>query len=314
MSKRQGKVGAVGQKKSLWKRICSCWQLYVFLIPTLVYFIIFCYGPMYGVQIAFRDFSPRKGITGSEWVGLEYFQRFFDSYYFGELIRNTLAISLYSLVVGFILPILLALLINELTHKKFKSVFQTVTYAPYFISTVVFCGMLGVFLNQPNGLINQLIVFLGGEQVDFMTSSSLFADVFVWSGAWQGTGWSSIIYTAALAGVDEELHEAARIDGASRLQRIWHINLPHLRPTIVTLLILSCGSILSVGYEKVFLMQNNLNISTSEVISTYVYKTGLVQAQYSFSTAVGLFNSVINFVILVVVNAVAKRIGETSLW
>lgn len=312
--KKAKNITVAGPKKSLWKRIASCWQLYIFLIPTIVYFIIFCYGPMYGVQIAFRDFSPRKGIWDSPWVGMEYFQRFFESYYFGQLIRNTLTISIYSLIEGFFLPVMLALLVNELANGKFKSVLQTATYAPYFISTVVFCAMIGLFLNAPTGLINQLIMGLGGEPVNFMTDPGKFAHVFVWSGAWQGTGWASIIYVAALSGIDEQLHEAAKIDGATRMQRIWHINLPHLLPTIITLLILSCGSLLSVGHEKVFLLQNSLNMSTAEVISTYVYKAGLVQAQYSFATAVGLFNSVINFIILVVVNTVAKRIGDTSLW
>ena len=314
MKRGKKRTYAVRRKGGLGRRILSCWQLYVFLIPTLVYFVIFSYGPMYGIQIAFRDFSVRKGIWGSRWVGLEHFQRFFDSYYFSQLIKNTLHISIYSIIVGFILPILLALLVNELRNGKFKSILQTVTYAPYFISTVVFCGMLTIFLNNTNGLFNQIIVGLGGKPVGFLTDPSLFSHVFVWSGAWQGTGWGSIIYIAALAGIDEQLYEAAKIDGATRLQRIWHINLPHLLPTMITLLILSCGSLLGVGYEKVFLLQNSLNAATSEVISTYVYKAGLVQAQYSFATAVGLFNSVINFVILILVNAVAKRISDTSLW
>lgn len=308
------KIMQPNRRKALWKRIVSCWQLYVFLIPTLIYFIIFCYGPMYGVQIAFRDYSPRKGLIGSDWVGLRYFERFFNSYYFSQLIQNTLRISLYSIAVGFILPIMMALMVNELFNGKFKNFFQTVTYAPYFISTVVFCGMLNVFLNAPSGLVNQMIVALGGESIGFLTSPSFFDDIYVWSGAWQGTGWASIIYVASLATVDEQLHEAARIDGATRLQRIRYINLPHLLPTIITLLILSCGSVLSVGYEKIFLMQNSLNVSTSEVISTYVYKAGLVEAQYSFATAVGLFNSIINFVVLIVVNSVSKKVGETSLW
>lgn len=300
--------------KKTFKRIISCWQLYVFLIPTLIYFIIFAYGPMYGVQIAFRDYSPRKGIWGSKWVGLEHFTRFFDSYYFSELIKNTLSISVYSIVVGTILPILLALMVNELPNSKFKNVFQTATYAPYFISTVVFCGMITIFMNAPSGLINQMIQSLGGEPVGFLTTPSYFNDVFVWSGAWQGTGWSSIVYVAALSSVDEQLHEAAKIDGANRMQRIWHINLPHLLPTIITLFILSCGSALSVGYEKVFLLQNSLNISTSEVISTYVYKAGLVDAQYSFATAVGLFNSVINIIVLFIANTISRKVSETSLW
>ena len=284
------------------------------LLPALAYFLSFCYGPRYGAQIAFRNFNARDGITGSAWVGFAHFERFFRSPYFGSLLRNTFVISIYGLLAGFPLPILLALSLNELKGTKVKKLAQTVTYAPYFISTVVMCGMLIAFLNPNTGIINKLIAALGGEPVPFLSEAALFPSIYVWSGVWQGTGWGSGIYFASLSGVDPQLLEAATLDGATRWQKIWYVNLPALMPTIVIMLIMNCGSLLSVGYEKAFLLQNALNLETSEVISTYVYKTGLVSAQYSFSTAIGLFNSVVNLILLVTVNAVSRRIGENSLW
>lgn len=296
------------------KNLRKYWQYYILLLPALAYFLIFCYGPMYGAQIAFRNFNARDGITGSAWGGFAHFERFFRSPYFGSLLRNTFVISIYGLLAGFPLPILLALSLNELKGTKVKKLAQTVTYAPYFISTVVMCGMLIAFLNPNTGIINKLIAALGGEPVPFLSEAALFPSIYVWSGVWQGTGWGSVIYFAALSGVDPQLLEAATLDGATRWQKIWYVNLPALMPTIVIMLIMNCGSLLSVGYEKAFLLQNALNLETSEVISTYVYKTGLVSAQYSFSTAIGLFNSVVNLILLVTVNAVSRRIGENSLW
>ena len=296
------------------KNLRKYWQYYILLLPALAYFLIFCYGPMYGAQIAFRNFNARDGITGSAWVGFAHFERFFRSPYFGSLLRNTFVISIYGLLAGFPLPILLALSLNELKGTKVKKLAQTVTYAPYFISTVVMCGMLIAFLNPNTGIINKLIAALGGEPVPFLSEAALFPSIYVWSGVWQGTGWGSVIYFAAHSGVDPQLLEAATLDGATRWQKIWYVNLPALMPTIVIMLIMNCGSLLSVGYEKAFLLQNALNLETSEVISTYVYKTGLVSAQYSFSTAIGLFNSVVNLILLVTVNAVSRRIGENSLW
>lgn len=296
------------------KNLRKYWQYYILLLPALAYFLIFCYGPMYGAQIAFRNFNARDGITGSAWVGFAHFERFFRSPYFGSLLRNTFVISIYGLLAGFPLPILLALSLNELKGTKVKKLAQTVTYAPYFISTVVMCGMLIAFLNPNTGIINKLIAALGGEPVPFLSEAALFPSIYVWSGVWQGTGWGSVIYFAELSGVDPQLLEAATLDGATRWQKIWYVNLPALMPTIVIMLIMNCGSLLSVGYEKAFLLQNALNLETSEVISTYVYKTGLVSAQYSFSTAIGLFNSVVNLILLVTVNAVSRRIGENSLW
>ena len=290
------------------------WQYYILLLPALAYFLVFCYGPMYGAQIAFRNFNARGGITGSPWVGLAHFTRFFNSPYFLKLIRNTLTISLYSLVAGFPFPIILALSHNELKNQKFKKFAQTVTYAPYFISVVVMCGMLISFMSPSTGIINKAITSLGFEPISFLTREEMFPSIYVWRGIWQGTGWGSVIYFAALSSVDPQLIEAATLDGATRWQKIWYINLPTLMPTIVIMLIMNCGNLLSVGYEKTYLLQNSLNLETSEVISTYVYKVGLVSAQYSYSTAIGLFNSVVNMLMLILVNTFSRRVSETSLW
>ncbi|WP_397356500.1 ABC transporter permease [Paenibacillus sp. N3.4] len=290
------------------------WDLYALLLPVIIYFIIFHYIPMYGVQIAFKEFIASKGINGSPWVGFQHFERFFDGFYFWRVIRNTLGIGLYELIVGFPVPIILALLINEVQSKSFKKTVQTVTYAPHFLSTVVMVGMLLIFLSPRYGIVNTLIEWFGGDQIAFLTEPGWFKTVYVFSGVWQQMGWSSIIYLAALTGIDPQQHEAAKVDGASRLQRIWHVNLPGILPTIIILLILNVGSILAVGFEKVFLLQNPLNMEASDIISTYVYRSGILEAQYSFSAAVGLFNSVINFFMLVTVNFIARKAGETSLW
>ncbi|MFK7694947.1 ABC transporter permease [Paenibacillus sp. HJGM_3] len=290
------------------------WDLYVLILPVVVYYILFHYIPMYGVQIAFKEFIASKGISGSPWVGFDHFRRFFDSYYFWRLIRNTLGIGIYELIVGFPVPIVLALLINEVRSKWFKKTVQTVTYAPHFLSTVVLVGMLIIFLSPKHGIVNLLIGWFGGESISFLTEAAWFKTIYVFSGVWQQMGWSSIIYLAALTGIDPQLHEAAKVDGASRLRRIWHINLPGILPTIIILLIMNVGSILGVGFEKVFLMQNSLNMESSDIIATYVYRSGILEAQYSFSSAVGLFNSVVNFIMLVTVNYIARKAGETSLW
>ncbi|MBB6729367.1 ABC transporter permease [Cohnella zeiphila] len=300
--------------KSLRKSLRKNWDLYLLIAPVLAYFIVFHYFPMYGLQIAFKNFVAVKGIWGSPWIGLDHFQRFFDSYYFGRLIKNTLGISLYELAVGFSAPLLLALMINEVRRKTFRKLVQTVTYAPHFLSTVVLVGMVMMFLSPQKGIVNHILVFLGGHSVSFMTEPEWFKTIYVFSGVWQSAGWGSIIYLAALAGIDQGLHEAAIIDGASRLRRIWHINLPGILPTIVILLILNLGNVMGVGFEKVYLMQNNLNKESSDVIATYVYQMGILGAQYSFSAAVGLFNSVVNFVLLIGVNAFARRMNDTSLW
>ncbi len=293
-------------------KIIKHWQLYVLLAPAIIYFLVFKYYPMYGVQIAFKNFRAVDGILGSEWVGFEHFTRFFESYYFWDLMWNTLSINLYQLLL-FPVSIIVALSLNELREGKFKKTAQTITYAPHFISVVVFVGMIVAFLDPATGIINHFIQLLGFEPINFMTSPAWFKTLFVFSGEWQNLGWGAIIYLAALAGIDPQLHEAAKVDGATRWQRIWHINIPGIMPTIIILLILNMGNFMSVGFEKILLMQNPLNLEASQVIQTYVYDIGLLNGQFSYSTAVGLFNSVINFIILIVFNKLARRTG-TSLW
>lgn len=298
-----------------WKAMKRNYVLYLFLIPTVVFIGVFCYAPMYGVLMAFQNYSPSKGILGSEWVGLKWFITFFETPRFWQIVKNTLVISLYSLAAGFPLPIILALMINSVKSTKFRKLTQTITYMPHFISTVVLVGMLTVFLSPRSGFLTHLIALFGGaEDAYYMGDAKYFSHIYVWSGVWQNIGWNSIIYLAALAGVDQELHEAAMVDGASKLKRIWHIDLPAIVPTMVILLIMNVGSIMNVGYEKVFLMQNDLNMSASEVISSYVYKIGLRQQQYSYSAAIGLFNNIINFFLLITVNKISKKISGTSLW
>ncbi|MFD0958034.1 ABC transporter permease [Paenibacillus chungangensis] len=295
------------------KRILKNWHLYLFILPTLTYFIVFHYTPIYGVQIAFKNFNPAMGILGSPWAGLMHFERFFNSPMFEQIIFNTLLLSLYELAL-FPIPILFALSLNELSNGFFKKSVQMITYAPHFISVVVTVGMIVALLHPSTGIVNRLIELLGGERVHFLTEPGWFKSVFVLSGTWQQLGWNSIIYIAALSSINPELHEAATIDGATRLQRVFYINIPGIAPTIIILFILSIGSFMTIGFEKVYLLQNQLNQESSEVIQTYVYKSGLLQAQYSFSAAVGLFNSLINLTLLITVNTIAKRISGTSLW
>ncbi|MGB8454065.1 MAG: ABC transporter permease subunit [Anaerocolumna sp.] len=288
--------------------------LYLMILPVVAYYIIFAYVPMYGVQLAFKDYIARKGIWGSPFVGLEHFKRFFDNYNFALLIKNTIGISLYSLLVGFPIPIIFSLMLNYLKYEKLKKTVQMVSYAPYFISTVVMCGMLIIFLQSDTGIFNTLGGMFGLDSVDFLSRPKLFKSIYVWSGVWQGLGWSSIIYISALSGVDYQLHEAAIVDGATKLQRIWHVDLPSIKPTIVMLLILNMGQIMNVGFDKVFLLQNSLNFKASDVISTYVYRVGLINNDYGYSTAVGLFNSVINLFLVVSANKIAKKLTSESLW
>lgn len=291
------------------------YMLYIFLLPAVIMVAIFCYAPMYGVLMAFQNYSPSKGILGSPWVGFEWFERFFNMPRFWQILGNTLTLSVYSLIVGFPIPIILAVLINSVESNRFRRVTQTVTYMPHFISTVVLVGMITVFLSPRSGFLNHMLEMFGAaEDTYYMGVAEYFPHIYVWSGVWQDMGWNSIIYLAALTGVDQALHEAAQVDGATKLQRIWHIDLPAIIPTMVILLILNVGSIMSVGYEKVFLMQNDLNIMSSEVISTYVYKIGLTQQQFSYSAAIGLFNNVINFILLITVNKISAKLSGSSLW
>lgn len=301
------------KKASKLKKILSNYQLYLFLLPALVYFIVFHYVPMYGILIAFKDFVATKGIMGSPWVGFKHFERFFDSYQFWSLIKNTLGLSVIQLIVGFPLPIFLALMMNQIRSDKYKRFVQTVVYAPHFISVVVLAGMIYVFFSN-NGLINNLILIFGGDPISFMAKPDWFKPLYIASGVWQETGWAAIIYLAALAGVSPELHEAAVMDGANKWQRIFHVDIPAIMPTAVILLILNVGNIMNIGFEKAYLLQTPMNQPAAEIIPTYVYKMGLQQAQYSFAAAVGLFNSVINLVLLVLVNKFAKKLSGTGLW
>jgi len=290
------------------------WQLYTLLIPALVAVILFHYVPMYGVQIAFKNFKISKGIWGSAWVGLKYFDKFVHLYNFKNIIFNTLSISVYSLVVGFPIPIFLALVLNECRNLRFKKIVQTVSYAPHFISTVVMCGMLILFMNKNNGLLNNIGAFMGLPRVDMWNDPKLFSTIYVLSDVWQHAGWSSILYISALSSVSPEIVEAAYIDGASRFRKVISIDIPSILPTVIIMLIMRCGQLMSVGHEKVLLLQTDLNIDASEIISTFTYRIGLVDAQYSYSTAIGLFNSVINFILLMTVNWISGKVSETSLW
>jgi putative aldouronate transport system permease protein len=283
------------------------------LLPVVAYYLVFHYEPMYGAQIAFKDFSPGKGIWNSPWVGFKYFKEWFNSVYFWRLMRNTLLINVYDVLFGFPAPIILALLLNEIKSRTFKRTAQTVTYLPHFISLVVVCGLIVDFLTN-DGLINNILNALGLESIPFMIKPEWFRTIYVTSGIWQGVGWGSIIYLAALSGVDPQLYEAATMDGAGRWKQTWHITLPCIMPTIVIMLILRLGQMLNVGAEKILLLYNPSTYETADVISTYVYRRGLLEMNYSYSTAVGLFNSIINFLLLVTFNKVSRRITETSLW
>ena len=321
MSKTVQSPLAVKQMSS-WQqfliRVRKNWQLHLLAFLPILYIIIFYYVPMYGLQIAFRDFKPRAGIWGSEWVGLKHFITFFKAYNFTQIISNTLLISLYNIFVGFPIPIILALMLHVSERKILKKVTQNVSYMPHFISTVVLVGIINQILNPVCGVVGTFYHMFGGIGVapDIRASAGAFRHLFVWSGVWQQMGWSTIIYVAALSGVSSELHEAAELDGASRWKRVLNVDLPAILPTVSIMLILRFGSVMSVGYEKVYLMQNDLNLSTSEVISTYVYKTGLGKMQMSYGTAIDLFNSIINTTMLLTVNTITRKLtsGEQGLF
>lgn len=313
MKERKNTKIKYGSKQPLVARIWKYRQFYLLLIPALVYVLIFNYGPMYGIQIAFKNYKGALGIWGSKWVGFKHFVDFFNGYYFWDLLKNTLILSVYNLVVGFPLPIIVALILNE-TGPKLKKTAQTILYAPHFISMVVLCGMIVTMFSKQSGVVNTILEALGMERIYFMGEPGAFRHLYVWSGVWQQMGWNAIIYIAALSAVDPSLHEAAAIDGATRMQRIIHINIPTIMPTIIITLIMAVGNIASVGYEKAFLLQTSLNVEVSEIISTYVYKRGIVNADYSFSTAVGLFNNIINIIMLCLANAVSRKVSETSLF
>ncbi|UQZ85133.1 putative multiple-sugar transport system permease YteP [Paenibacillus konkukensis] len=304
------------QPFSVWKQMKRSWQLYVLLTLPVLYVLVFKYYPMYGAQIAFKDYIASKGITGSEWVGLKHFIRFFNSYEFGKLMKNTLIISVYSLLAGIPFPILLALSLNYVKNRLFKKTVQMITYAPHFISVVVLVGIILELLDPRKGIVNLLLGKLGVEPINFMAVPEYFSSIYVWSGIWQNVGFSCIVYLAALAGVDPAQHEAAVIDGANKFQRMRHIDLPSIIPVMMILLILNTGNILDLGFEKVLLMQNSLNARTSEVIDTFVYKVGLASQamNYSYSTAINLFKSVVGLILLLTVNQIARKTKQESLW
>mgnify|MGYP002408461454 CR=1 FL=1 len=303
-----------GKKTNLLHSVLKNYDLYILVLPAIVYVFIFNYVPMYGITIAFKDFMPRQGILGSPWIGFRQFNRFFSSYYFKELITNTFLLSFLSLLAGFPAPIIFALMLNQIYHEKYKRFTQTVSYAPHFISTMVLVGMINIFISPRSGFINILIRMFGGETIHFQTSPYWFRPIYIISGIWQNTGWNAIVYLAALTSIDQEMLEASTVDGANKFQKIIYIEIPSILPTIVILLILGLGNIMSVGFQKAFLLQTPMNLQTSEIIATYVYKVGLLENQFSFSTAVSLFDNVINLIFLILVNSIAKRVQEVSLW
>lgn len=299
--------------KTFARGIRRDWELIVMILPVVIFFLVFAYYPMYGVVIAFKKFSVAKGILNSPWVGMKYFIRFFESPYLYRLLRNTLLISLYNIVWGFPVPILFALMLDEIGAKGFKSVVQTVSYLPHFVSSVVICSMV-IDLVSTNGVINSVLYRVIGTKINFLGDPKWFRTIFVGSGIWQDFGWNSIIYLAAITGINPDLYEAAKMDGAGRLQQVWHVTLPGIKPTILTLLILSLGNALSVGYEKIILLYSPSTYETADVISSYVYRTGLLNAEYSYSAAVGLFNSAVNIIVLLVFNWVGRRFFEVRIF
>jgi putative aldouronate transport system permease protein len=323
-AKKEGSKNMSGKQKStsengigfrIKKYLEHNWQLWIMLLPAMLYILIFCYVPMYGVQLAFREYSFSAGITGGKWVGLKYFKQYFESDMFFTTLRNTFLISFWSIVVGFPAPIILAMIINQLRNAKWKKVVQTTVYIPYFISVVVMVSMINVLFANGSGVISNFLkaIHLVGSDVNILGKASCFIPLYVLTGVWQSAGWNSIIYIAALSSVDTQLYDACKIDGANRWQTMIHIDFPAIVPTIMILLIMNMGNILNVGFDKVYLMQNSLNLGVSQVISTYVYSVGVKSSQFSFGTAVGLFNTVVNFVFLVVTNWISKRATGTGL-
>ncbi|WP_186446205.1 ABC transporter permease [Paenibacillus cremeus] len=314
--KEKAVVRTSSKASRLGRDMLRVWQLYVLMALPFAYIVIFKYVPIYGAQIAFRNFSASKGIWGSTWVGFANFIRFFESYEFWNIMWNTIALSLYQLIAGFPFPILLALSLNYVAHQKFKKTVQMVTYAPHFISVVVMVGIIFQVLDPRIGIINVILKWFGFDAVNWLGDAGYFRSIYVWSGVWQNVGFSCIIYLAALAGIDPSLHEAAVVDGASKLRRMWHIDLPGILPIAVILLILEVGRMLEIGFEKSFLMQNPLNLTTSEIVDTYVYKVGLASniVNFSYSSAIGLFKNAINLILLIAVNRFAKKLGQSSLW
>lgn len=317
MKKGKASVPAGAAKKSglaqTWKVIRKNKMVYLMLLPVIIYYILFHYKPMYGIIISFMDFNPRKGVMGSEWVGMKHFVDFFSGPYFGRLLGNTLKLSFSTLIFGFPIPIILALLINELRSKKFSKAVQTITYMPHFVSMVVLCAMIRQFVGA-NGFITYFFSFFGYEGGNLLNHGAYWIPIYVISNIWQGAGWGSIVYLAALTGIDSELYDAAKVDGANRWKQTVHVTIPCILPTIIIMLIMRVGQIMGVGYEKTILLYNEGIFDVADIISTYVYRMGLLQRQFSFSTAVGLFNSVVNFILVILANQISKKTTETSLW
>ena len=314
MKKKKQGVPAAVKKQSFKAYMKGHYDLYLLLLPAILYTAVFLYIPMYGVLMAFQDYSPVKGIMGSNFVGLKHFKKFFSTYMAKQIISNTVILSGYSLLASFPFPVILALMLNYCVNRRFGKIVQTVTYMPYFISVMVLVGMMNIFFSTNYGVVNTVLQALGIEPFSFMSSEKSFRHMYVWSGIWQGMGYSSVIYFAALSGIDPTLYEAAELDGASKLQSIRYIDLPSIMPTVIIMLIMSAGNLMSIGFEKAYLMQNDRNSGVSEIIATYVYKVGLIDARYSFSAAINLFNSAINFVILIVINKISRKLSDTSLW
>ena len=306
------------EKNEKWSHVGRMlWRnryLYLLILPAVIWYATFMYAPLYGAQIAFRDFMPALGITGGKWVGFKYFIQFFESEYFWRLMKNTLGISLYSIIMGFPVPVILALMMNEVRSKVFKKSVQTIVYMPHFISAVVVVSLINAMLSPSSGLLNQIITMFGGTPIHFMAEPKYFKTVFVISEIWQSAGYGSIIYLAALTSIDPSLYEAATVDGASKWKKLIHITLPGIMPTIMTMLILRMGAVFTVGYEKTMLMYNEATYETADVISTYVYRRAFEGGEYSFSAAIGLFNSIINFIVIILFNKISKKISEVSLW
>lgn len=296
------------------KVILRNYELYLFLLPAVIILFCFNYIPIYGVQIAFRDFKPSQGIWGSEWTGMENFIRFFRSHQFGTIIKNTLLLSIYEIGVTFPLPIIFALVLNQLRYRRFRKFYQVITYLPHFISTVVLVGVMKIILSPSTGLVGTICTALNVDAPNLLGIPEAFRSLYVWSGLWQNAGWDSIIYIAALAGVDPNLYEAASVDGATKWQKILHIDVPSIMPTCIIMLILRIGGIMNIGFEKVYLLQNSLNLSVSEIIATYTYRMGILKTQYSLSSAIGLFNTLVNVILLVAANQIAKKVSDESLW
>ena len=296
-----------------WKQVRKNKMVYLMVLPVIIYYILFHYKPMYGIIIAFQNYAPRKGVMGSDWVGLQHFKDFFGGYYFWRLLRNTLKLSFATLLIGFPVPIILALLINELRSKRFSKAVQTITYMPHFVSMVVLCSMIRQFVGS-GGFITGFFTNFGYDGLNMLSKGSLWIPIYVISNIWQGAGWGSIVYLAALTGIDSELYDAARVDGANRWKQTVHVTFPSILPTIIIMLIMRVGQIMGVGYEKTILLYNDGILEVSDIISTYVYRMGLISREFSFSTAVGLFNSVVNFLLVIIANQISKKTTETSLW